>query len=443
MTSAATPMNPNADERLRHANRSVVGPTLRVGVDALSGRQGTLTQSQQLPGLHASRLWAVAVLAAMLLGMPLASAAQTPPAGPTVEADPVRCWWRTDRASIRMGEPFEAVLTCAALETPSTKAVVDRSRLDHTVMALPPFDVLGGAAGEDVVTPSRRFFQYSYQLRLLNDTAFGQDVRLAGLAIGYRMDTSTGDGTTSQGRDQSYGLPALSIRVLTLVAGDARDIRDTTSMTFADLEARRFRARALTMAGWFLYALAAGVAAFGVVRMYTAMRVPAVARVTTISGRTVLRAAKRELAAVSRERRSAGWTDALVGRASAALRIVASYAIGRPAAQSAGLAQNALGGHIALSQGLLRRRHALVSASVTPNELAQAAATDGTLQIVRDGLVALTASRFGRATLDDGTLDSAVSAAGPLASSLALRHAWPFEQWRKLLAGIAAWRGRA
>ncbi len=390
-----------------------------------------------------SRPIAVAALAAVLLGMPLAIGAQTPSTGSTVEAEAVRCWWRTDRASIRMGEPFEAVLTCAVLETPSTKAVVDRSRLDHTVMALPPFDILGGAAGEDVVTPSRRFFQYSYQLRLLNDTAFGQDVRLAGLAIGYRMDTSTGDGTTSQGRDQSYGLPALSIRVVSLVAGDARDIRDSTAMTFADLEARRFRARALTLAGWFLYALAAGVAAFGVVRMYTAARAPAAARVTTVSGRAVLKAASRELSAVSRERQSAGWTDALVGRAGAALRIIASYAIGRPAAQSEGLAQNALGGHIALSQGLLRRRHALVSASVTPNELAEAAATNGTLQTVRDGLVALTASRFGRATLDDGALDGAVNAAGPLARSLALRHAWPFEQWRRLVAGVASWRGRA
>ena len=416
MTSEATPLSPNAHERLRHAGRSVAWPTLRVGVAALT---------------------------AVLCGMPLVARAQTPPAGPTVEADPVRCWWRTDRASIRMGEPFEAVLTCAALETPSTKAVVDRSRLDHTVMALPPFDVLGGAAGEDVVTPARRFFQYSYQLRLLNDTAFGQDVRLAGLAIGYRIDTSTTDGTTSQGRDQSYGLPALSLRVLSLVAGDARDIRDASSLTLADLETRRFRARALGMAGWFFYALAAAVAVFGVVRMYTAMRAPAAARVTTVSGRAVLRAARRELSAVSRQRQSDGWTDALVGRASAALRIVASYAIGRPAAQSEGLAQNAHGGHISLSQGLLRRRHALVSASVTPADLAPAAATHGPIQIVRDGLVTLTASRFGRAPLDDGTLDSAVRAAGPLASSLALRHAWPFEQWRKLLAAIAAWRGRA
>ncbi len=390
-----------------------------------------------------TRSIALAALAAVLCGLPSTARAQTPPAGPTVEADPVRCWWRTDRASIRMGEPFEAVLTCAALDTPSTKAVVDRSRLDHTVMALPPFDVLGGAAGEDVVTPARRFFQYSYQLRLLNDTSFGQDVRLAGLAIGYRIDTSTTDGTTSQGRDQSYNLPALSIRVLSLVAGDARDIRDASSLTLADLETRRFRARALGMAGWFFYALAAGVAAFGVVRMYTAVRAPAAARVTTVSGAAVLRAARRELSSVSRQRQSDGWTDALIGRASAALRIVASYAIGRPAAQSEGLAQNAHGGHIALSQGLLRRRHALVSASVTPADLASAAATNGAIQIVRDGLLTLTASRFGRTPLDDGTLDSALSAAGPLASSLALRHAWPFEQWRKLLASIAAWRGRA
>jgi hypothetical protein len=390
-----------------------------------------------------NRPMAVAALAALLLGMPCAAGAQAPPAGPTVEADPVRCWWRTDRASIRMGEPFEAVLTCAALETATTTAVVDRSRLDHTVMALPPFDVLGGAAGQDVVTASRRFFQYSYQLRLLNDTSFGQDVRLAGLSIGYRMDTATGDGTTSQGRDQTYGLPALSIRVLTLVAGDARDIRDASSMTLADLEARRFRARALGMAGWFLYALAAGVAALGLVRMYTAMRTPAAARVATVSHGSVLRAASRELSQAARRRQSEGWTDALVGRAAAALRIVAGYAIGRPAAQSAGLALDAHGGHIALSQGLLRRRHVLVSAATTPADLTPAAATDGTLQIVREGLLAVTAARFGRAALDDAALDGAMRAAGPLAGSLARRHAWPFVQWRALVGAVASWRGRA
>ncbi|MGE3471638.1 MAG: hypothetical protein AB7O28_14900, partial [Vicinamibacterales bacterium] len=147
---------------------------------------------------------AAAAALALALVLPSAAAAQTPPPGQSVEADAVRCWWRTDKAAVRMGEPFTAVLTCAVLETASTKAVVDRSRLDHTVMALPPFDVLDGSAPADVVSGARRFFQYSYLHRLLNDTSFGQDVSLAGLAIGYHIDTSTSDGTTSQGRDQTY-----------------------------------------------------------------------------------------------------------------------------------------------------------------------------------------------------------------------------------------------
>ena len=48
-----------------------------------------------------------------------------------------------------------------------------------------------------------------------------------------------------------------------------------------------------------------------------------------------------------------GWTDALVGRAGAALRIIASYAIGRPATQTRGYASDVHGGQIALSQGLM------------------------------------------------------------------------------------------
>jgi len=384
-----------------------------------------------------------AALAALACLSPVMAVAQTPP-GQSVEADSVRCWWRTDKAAIRMGEPFTAVLTCAVLETASTKAVVDRSRLDHTVMALPPFDVLDGGTSEDVVSGARRFFQYSYLLRLLNDTAFGQDVTLAGLSLGYRIDSSTSSGATSQGRDQTYVMPPLGIRVLSLVYGGARDIRDTTSMTFASLDQRRFRASAFGMAGWFFYALAAAVAALGLASLYRTMRSPAVAvAVPTVTGGAVLKAAARELADVAREKGSQGWTDALVGRAGAALRIIAGYAIGRPAAQVKGLAASATGGQIALSQGLIRRRHALVSAAVTPQDLTAAAAADGAVQHLRDGLEALTAARFGRAPLDESAVEVALTAAAPLARSLALRHSWPMVQWRKLTDAVSAWKGRA
>lgn len=388
--------------------------------------------------------WTFAAAVALGVVTPIAARAQAPAApSASVDADAVRCWWRTDKAAVRMGEPFTAVLTCAVLETASTKAVVDRSRLDHTVMALPPFDVLGGTAAEDVVTGPRRFFQYSYELRLLSDTAFGQDVSLTGLVINYRIDTATKDGTTSQGRDLTYNLPPLTLRVLSLVAGSSRDIRDATTLTFADLEARRFRARSLGMAGWFFYALAGAVALLGVARLYKTMRAPAraVAEVG-VSEPAVLSAAARELSDVARQKSGDGWTDALTGRAAGALRIVASYAIGRPAAQVKGVAADAASGQIALSQGLLRRRHALVSAAITPKDLAVVAERDGAVQQLRDGLVALTASRYGRAAGDDSAIDGAIAAAGPLARSLSFKYSWPMRQLKKLTDLVASCKGR-
>jgi hypothetical protein len=54
---------------------------------------------------------------------------QTPPATVNVEVEPVTCWWRTSTSSVRVGQPFDVVLTCAALETEATKAVIDRGRL--------------------------------------------------------------------------------------------------------------------------------------------------------------------------------------------------------------------------------------------------------------------------------------------------------------------------
>jgi hypothetical protein len=387
------------------------------------------------------RLMLRVAVAALTLLTPGTAIAQAPAGAIVVETDPVRCWWRTDRASIRMGEPFEAVLTCAALETASTRVVVDRSRLDPTVISVPPFDVLGGTTAEDATTAARRFFQYTYQLRLLNDAAFGQDVPLAGLTITYRIDTLTNEGTTSEGRDQTYALPTLAVRVLSLVPGGARDIRDASSLTFADLEARRFRGRALGILGWVLYALAGAVVALAIVRAYGALGVPAKARSSLVSGRAILQRANRELSEVTRARQAEGWTDALVARAAAALRLVGGYAIGEPASQSVGRAANVAAGQLALSQGLLRRRHALVSSSVTPADLTAAAETDGAIQRLRDGLTAATAARFGRAAVDEGAVESAVSAAGELAGRLAWRHSWPMVQWARFTRRVTAWQG--
>ena len=50
-----------------------------------------------------------------------------------VEADPIRCWWRTSASSVRIGEPFSLVLTCAVLENDAVQVVPDEARLAPSV----------------------------------------------------------------------------------------------------------------------------------------------------------------------------------------------------------------------------------------------------------------------------------------------------------------------
>ncbi len=83
-----------------------------------------------------------------------------------------------------------------------------------------------------------------------------------------------------------------------------------------------------------------------------------------------------------------------------------------------------------------------MSAAITPKDLAAAAERDGTVQQLRDGLTALTASRYGRAGGDESAIDTALSAAGPLARSLSFKYSWPMRQLRKLTDAVANWKGR-
>jgi hypothetical protein len=83
----------------------------------------------------------------------------------------------------------------------------------------------------------------------------------------------------------------------------------------------------------------------------------------------------------------------------------------------------------------------MVSSAVTPADLTAAGA--GQVQIVSEGLASVTASRFGRAALDEGALDAAMSTAKGLADSLAFKELWPLRQWRKLTGAVARWQGAA
>src|SRR4029078_5299547 len=135
-----------------------------------------------------------------------------------VQTDPLQCWWKTSAGAVRVGEPFSVVLTCAVLETDAATGVVDPALREPSVVQFAPFEVLGGSHGADLRTDQRRFFQYEYRMRLIAENLFGKDVALPETKLSYRVQTKVNEKAAAlQGRDQTYVLPAQSVRVMSLV----------------------------------------------------------------------------------------------------------------------------------------------------------------------------------------------------------------------------------
>ena len=144
--------------------------------------------------------------------------------------DPIRCWRQSSTGAVTIGEEFTVVLTCAVFESSDAQVVPDESRLNVASIQMAPFEILGGSHPPDVRRGSRRFFQYDYQLRIIGRDAIGHDVNVPPLAISYRIHSRVGAAAKLEGRDLSYVLPALPIKVLSLVPADASDIRDASAM---------------------------------------------------------------------------------------------------------------------------------------------------------------------------------------------------------------------
>jgi hypothetical protein len=344
----------------------------------------------------------------------------------TVQTDPLQCWWRTSAGAVRVGEPFTVVLTCAVLETDAATVVVDQTRLEPSVVQFAPFEVLGGSHGADLRSDQRRFFQYEYRLRLIADGMFGKDAALPDTKISYRVQSKVGQKTSLQGRDQTYVMPAQSMRVLSLVPSDASDIRDTSaSDTFGDIDQRAFRANLFTVIGSVLFVLAALMAVLGLVRLFQKYRKPAVVSKQLITDSAILNGVGRELSRVQHDRDSGGWTPELASRALGALRIAATYAVGRPVSQMpasrllADGSETAEPGRLILKAGWPRGKRIAVSGAVTPQTAARHIARPGQspavialLESVSAAIAAFTAASFNReGKLDDGALDEGLATA--------------------------------
>jgi hypothetical protein len=387
---------------------------------------------------------AAAVLLVLAAGHVATVSAQTPPQEATVAADPIRCWWRTSAGAVRIGETFALTLTCAVLDTEAVRVEPDESRLGANVIQMAPFEVVDGIHPADLFSGQRRFFQYQYTLRIINPDVMGADVPLPPLAIRYRISSRVAANASMQGRDLLYVLPAQSVKVLSTVPVDAPDIRDASGESFAGVEALAFRARALQIAATSLAVLAFLIALASVIRLLQRTgRVIVGAR--PLSGRAMLAAARREIAAVQREREQSGWNQALVGRAAAATRVAGAVAIDHAVSQVHGNGGPADGTGRISAPGLTGRSRATLSSSITSEDLARRLAKAGepnglreSVEPLQSALAAFTRAQYGRdAGLEGSALDQAAAAALEGTGHAQREHSLIKTLWRRVRSAVA------
>jgi hypothetical protein len=349
-----------------------------------------------------------------------------------VQSAPIRCWWKTDRTAIRVGERFTLVLTCGVIETTGITVVPAVNQLEPGAISLTPFEAVSGVRRDDVVVPPWRYVQYEYSMRLLSEGFFGQDVNIPSLTVTYNLQSA---GAGSEGRDQSYLLPPLPMRVESLVPRAATDIRDASSQTFADVEQRRFLSTLALVAAWIAFAFAAVMAGLAVSYAVGRLRTRNPLAVRPLPAPSLLAGCLRALGRARAEAAHAGWTPELRSRAMAALRIAAALALGRTVAQQfvdAGTPERP--GQVAVRSGFVRRKRALVSAPTTPVAIAgrmQNGAVRGAqarvnVEQIADALKAFGAATYARgAEPDTLTLNSALDTAVGAIRRLRLSSLWP------------------
>jgi hypothetical protein len=361
--------------------------------------------------------------------------APVPHAPGDIEVEPIACWWKTDRNAVNIGERFTVTLTCSIVETNAIKVVPDLNQLEPTTVAIQPFEVVKGVRHEDIRTPPMRYIQYEYTTRLIGDVFFGKDVDIPGVKITYHIQSSIGGG--SQGRDQTYALPALAMRVNSLVPKKAADIRDTTPDTFADIETRRLRSSAALVASAIAFGFAVVLLGLAMVRVFGRYRVRTPSAIRPLSPAAVLRGCVRAAAGVRRDVAREGWSAELAGRAMSVVRIASAVALGRPLAQEIVEPRVAArDGQLAFRKGLFRPKRALVSASTTSATIATTLAdangkrpgprTELLLIELQESLATLRAARYGRnGQIDTTALDAALDQSTGALKKLRVANFWP------------------
>lgn len=348
-----------------------------------------------------------------LMVLPLSAFAQQ-----TTSVEPIRCWRQSTAGAVTIGETFTVTLTCAVFETEDTQVVPDESRLNVASIQMAPFEILGGSHPADVRRGSRRFFQYDYQLRIISRDAIGQDVNVPPVTISYRIHSRVGAAAKLEGRDLQYLVPALPIRVLSLVPADATDIRDSGEASFATVQTLRTRSRTFRAVAYGLGALAAVMVMLALVPLARRARAGGARDKTLVPNRVIVDRAAASLEEVRTRAARDGWNDDTIARALSATRLIAAALIDHAVSQKPFPVNGASPeGRLAVEYGFPRRKKVSVSSAVTPDDVTRALLTSARfsttraqqLESLRDALTALTAAMYQKSpSRDAAALDDSV-----------------------------------
>jgi hypothetical protein len=378
-------------------------------------------------------LWLIVVVTFDIAIHVGAAAGQAPESSP---ADSIRCWWKSGKSAVYIGERFPVTLTCRIVDTAAVRVSVDESTLDSAAVQLSPFDVLDGERYQDLQGDGHRFFQYRYSVRIIADDLFGREVNIPPLDIQYREQRTAGQGPAVEGPERVYRLPALPVRVTALASPQAVDIRDAPAETFGEIQSRRLRGSIAFGAAALLFSAALGcvvLAASGLRRGYSAPP-----RAIRLSENQILESATHELERLRQEIDQTEWTQDGIGRALAAARLGMAIAMGQHPPQTL-VDDNAHSqdGTLIIRRGVVRPSWLMVSASVTPETVAAEPASRGDrstggarrrasvlFEDFRRPLNVFTAARYGR---DGGTraeLDQAVNDVLALLRRMRAERSW-------------------
>lgn len=346
--------------------------------------------------------------------------------------EPIRCWRQSTAGAIAVGETFTVVLTCAVYEADNAQVIPDEARLGVASIQMAPFEILGGAHPPDVRRGSRRFFQYDYQLRIISPDAIGHDVNIPPLAISYRIHSRVGAAATLEGRDLSYVMPMMPIKVLSLVPADAGDIRDASEASLGAVDSLRFRSSLFRVLTLTFGALAAVMVVLALVPLARRSTAGTSAERERIPDRAWLGNAIANLDKVQERVRIDGWTDDNVSDALGSVRLVAAAAIEQPISQKPLVKGQAPDGRLHVRHGI-RAIYAAVSSSVTADDVARALANGDAFSTTRQqqleglqsGLSAFTHALYRKEPVRaSSTLDEAVRHAISVAKEIAQERSW-------------------